>query len=264
MHFRLADKEGSPAPVEDVVTAVRVLEKRFGAAELAGIEVAPTGDGQITVRIPKALESKAETVWQLAEQGGSLEFRIVADPAKTKEARAVRDIGGADVPPPLGYAWAPSRNSGPDLLVCVPEESSLEKLRALDRKGVAHEAPEYADARKEYDETARAEVFGGVDIDRAEIHRQTTQTVIYFALRADRKREFTSFTERHVRDSIAIILDGKVQSAPVIKSALPGEGIIEGGGASGFTDAEARSLAVVLGAGSMPGRLSRVEAPEKK
>lgn len=47
---------------------------------------------------------------------------------------------------------------------------------------------------------------------------------------------------------MAIVLDGKCQMAPVIKSAIPGEGIIEGN----FTTQEAGDLRLLLNAGALP------------
>jgi preprotein translocase subunit SecD len=52
---------------------------------------------------------------------------------------------------------------------------------------------------------------------------------------------------------LAIILDGKVQSAPVIKGHIPGgKGVIEGN----FTADDAKDLALVLRSGALPAPLS--------
>ena len=121
-------------------------------------------------------------------------------------------------------------------------QAVLEKLRA--------DSKEYGDARAKFEEVARNEVFTGEELVKTEIHHQVAQTVVFFEFKAERKPYFGAFTERHVRENMAIILDGRVNSAPVIKSPLPGEGIIEGGGAAGFKEKEARELAVVLESGS--------------
>ncbi len=62
-------------------------------------------------------------------------------------------------------------------------------------------------------------------------------------------RQFGDITRANVGKRLAILLDGRVRSAPVIKEAITGgEAVIEGD----FTMEEARDLAVVLRAGALP------------
>ncbi|MDR0675421.1 MAG: hypothetical protein LBF97_00065, partial [Elusimicrobiota bacterium] len=61
--------------------------------------------------------------------------------------------------------------------------------------------------------------------------------------------KFSDITGRNINKQLAIVLDGIVQSAPVIRSRIPdGNAIIEGN----FTPEEAKNLAIVLKAGSLP------------
>jgi len=73
------------------------------------------------------------------------------------------------------------------------------------------------------------------------------------------REEFEKFTRGHVRHYLAIILDGQMISCPIIKSAIPGEGVIEGG----FDQTEglerARDLSILLNAGALPLELEYVE-----
>lgn len=131
--------------------------------------------------------------------------------------------------------------------------AEVERLRAESDALLAKlrtDSPEYRDAEAKYDEVVRNEVFTGDQLVKTEIHHQVAQIVVYFEFKPERKPYFGAFTERHVKESMAIILDGKVNSAPTIKSPLPGEGIIEGGGAAGFKEKDARDLAIVLESGS--------------
>ncbi len=76
--------------------------------------------------------------------------------------------------------------------------------------------------------------------------------IIHFTFNAAGGRQFGIITGDNINRDLAIILDGKVYSAPVIKSRIPGgSGIIEGQ----FTDEEARDLALVLKAGALPAPL---------
>jgi SecD/SecF fusion protein len=123
----------------------------------------------------------------------------------------------------------------------VEAEALLLKLRA--------DSPEYRSAQAKLDEVVRNEVFTGDQLVRTEIHHQVAQTVVFFEFKPERKPYFGAFTEKHVKEQMAIILDGRVNSAPNIESPLPGEGIIKGGG-SGFKEKEARDLTIVLESGS--------------
>ena len=70
-------------------------------------------------------------------------------------------------------------------------------------------------------------------------------------LKFDRKGAaiFARVTGENIDKRLAIVLDGKVYSAPVIRSRIPqGQAIIEGR----FTQAEAKDLAIVLRAGALP------------
>lgn len=72
------------------------------------------------------------------------------------------------------------------------------------------------------------------------------------SLRMNRQggRTFAQYTGEHVGDHLAIVLDGNVQSAPVIRDRIPAgtPASITGG----FSDEEARDLAIVLRAGKLP------------
>lgn len=67
---------------------------------------------------------------------------------------------------------------------------------------------------------------------------------------------FEKITGEHVNEHLAIILDNNVYSAPQIKQKIAGgNAMIEGN----FTDADARDLAIVLRAGSLPAPLKMIQ-----
>lgn len=69
-------------------------------------------------------------------------------------------------------------------------------------------------------------------------------------------RVFADLTEKNVGRRLAIILDGQVHSAPVIRERIPsGQAQITGG----FTPEEARDLAIVLRAGALPAPVQILE-----
>lgn len=81
-------------------------------------------------------------------------------------------------------------------------------------------------------------------------------TVVEFQLNNEGGRRFRTETGRHVGDYMAIVLDDRVMSAPIIQSAIGTRGQITLGGA---TLQEAQDLALVLRAGSLPVPLTVVE-----
>src|SRR5690606_4027131 len=84
-------------------------------------------------------------------------------------------------------------------------------------------------------------------------------TVVEFQLNNEGGRRFRTETGRHVGDYMAIVLDDRVMSAPVIQSAIGTRGQITLGGS---TLQEAQDLALVLRAGSLPVPLSVVDMRE--
>jgi protein-export membrane protein SecD len=81
---------------------------------------------------------------------------------------------------------------------------------------------------------------------------QFGQPVIAFELNDQGASLFASITEENVGRRLAIVLDGVVQSAPVIKSRIGGgRGIIEGS----FSNEDAKDLALVLRSGALPAPL---------
>ncbi len=85
---------------------------------------------------------------------------------------------------------------------------------------------------------------------------QFNQTVVTFQLDRRGGRVFEDVTSEHIGDHIAIVLDGEVHSAPVIRGRIGASGQIEMGNAS---MEEASDLALVLRAGALPAPLGIVE-----
>ncbi|MBM3471655.1 MAG: protein translocase subunit SecD [Armatimonadetes bacterium] len=82
-----------------------------------------------------------------------------------------------------------------------------------------------------------------------------SQFEVQFEIKESRKREFAEFTRNNVGRIMSIILDDETKMAPVIKSEIPGQGVI-----SGDMDAQdAGELRLLLNAGALPVPLEIVE-----
>jgi SecD/SecF fusion protein len=88
-------------------------------------------------------------------------------------------------------------------------------------------------------------------------NQQTFGNVIELQFTDEGAKKFADFTRRNVDEYLAIVLDGKILSAPTIKTAiLDGKAIIEGQ----FTTAEAQRLAEFINAGALPVPLTVVQS----
>jgi preprotein translocase subunit SecD len=109
---------------------------------------------------------------------------------------------------------------------------------------------------KEYYLVKRASVITGRDLRNARRSQdQYNQPAVHFSLTPDGARKFGDYTAGHVGERMAIVLDNKVHSAPVIRSRIDDSGIIEGN----FSVQGAEDLALVLRAGALPASITYLE-----
>jgi len=78
---------------------------------------------------------------------------------------------------------------------------------------------------------------------------------VSFELNGEGARIFSDYSGKHVGTRLAIVLDDKVQSAPVIRSRIGARGQITGQ----FTYQEAKDLSIVLRAGALPAPVRFIE-----
>ena len=84
---------------------------------------------------------------------------------------------------------------------------------------------------------------------------QFNEAVVGFAFDAQGGQYFGELTGNNINEPLAIVLDGRVISAPNINSRITDSGIIEGG-QDGFDMKELNYLVTTLAAGSLPAELS--------
>src|SRR5271168_4378095 len=113
------------------------------------------------------------------------------------------------------------------------------------------------------DPSQTLDVFSNVAVDGADLSNaqastdpQSGQWVVNFSLNSVGAREFGDVTTANVGKLFAIVLDGKVIEAPVIREPITGgSGQISGN----FTAQSATDLALLLRAGALPAPLNIVE-----
>jgi SecD/SecF fusion protein len=132
-----------------------------------------------------------------------------------------------------------------EILVQLPGFTDVERAR-----GILGATARLEWRLLEADGTPGAAAVSGRDIRSAFVTRDDLSLpAVGFSLTTDGARRFAELTSANIGRHVAIVLDDKVQSAPVIESAITrGEGIIRGG----FSIEEATDLALLLRAGALP------------
>lgn len=192
--------------------SIEIIRNRVDALGVAEPEISRQGDN-IIVQLPgvKNTRRALDVVGQTAE----LRFRPVLDPNVPPEQQ-----GG----PPTTRR----EDDQPEREVVLPGKRGDESRY---RMGPA-------------ELTGRA-VKGA----RAEFDTSTNEWKVTFTLNDQGSKGFDELAARNVNKQVAIVLDGVVQSAPVIQQAdFGGSGEITGD----FTEGEAKDLALVLRFGSLP------------
>ena len=91
---------------------------------------------------------------------------------------------------------------------------------------------------------------------RLAFNQETGEPVVNFKLDNEGARRFGDMTKRNIGRALAIVLDDRVVTAPVIRSAIQGgSGEISGS----FTSDSANDLALLLRAGALPAPLNVIE-----
>ncbi len=216
----LPDKEA--AHIKEMATqqgleTIRNRVDQFGVSEP---DIRRQGEKRILIQLPGIKDTKRAK--ELIGKTARLEFKLLDE---------VNDVAAAEkgtVPP------------GSELLYQVKEDSETRRV-----------------SKTPYLVLKRALLTGEYLTD-AKVEIDSHYNEPYVSISFDKKgaRLFERVTEENVKKRLAIVLDGKVYSAPVIQEKIPGgQARITGS----FTDAEARDLAIVLRAGALPAPVKILE-----
>ncbi len=170
------------------------------------------GDDRVLVQVPGG-EVDRQQLRDLLKVTGKLEFKIVEDQAASRELLEAKYPDGLP--------------EGTEIVFEVDPQTGNEVLAYLVQEEAAITGDYLDDARVGFDNRQRP--------------------IVNFQFTPEGGEIFGDLTEANVERLLAIILDGKVRSAPVIRTRISMRGQIEGR----FTGQEAADLAVVLRAGSL-------------
>jgi preprotein translocase subunit SecD len=103
---------------------------------------------------------------------------------------------------------------------------------------------------------SRSSAVTGRDLrDAQSTTDEFNKPAVRFMLTGEGGRRFASFTGSHVGDSLAVVLDNKVQEVATIQEQIHDEGRITGS----FTEQQSKDLAMVLRSGALPAGIKYLE-----
>jgi protein-export membrane protein SecD len=218
-----------------LIRAIEIIRNRIDQFGVSEPFIAKQGDKWIVVQLPGIKDPQRAI--DLIGKTALLEFRIVGDTGAMEKILAkardmniqVKDIYDANHTlkkefadlMPAGYEILPGKEEGYYLVTSTPQVTGAFLTDAKMKIGGEYNMP-----------------YVGIDFN------------------AEGGRIFAKVTELNVEKRLAIVLDGVVQSAPVIRSRIPdGHAIIEGN----FTAEEASGLSIILRAGALPAPVRIIE-----
>jgi protein-export membrane protein SecD len=226
-----ADKLQKGIDINDAIDrAIEIIRNRIDQFGVSEPLITKQGDRWIVVQLPGIKDP--ERAKDLIGKTALLEFRIVNDsPAMNEVIEKLRE-----------------KNAKPEDLDKYPEIAKLLPAGYQifpgkeDRYYLLKSTPELTGA---YLVNAKVQLGGEFGYPHVAIE-----------FNSDGARLFSQVTGANVEKNLAIVLDGVVQSAPVIRSRIPdGKAVIEGN----FTMDDAKLLATVLRAGALPAPVRVIE-----
>ena len=209
IRLKPGDRPLTKANLEQAVEVIRKRVDYFGGGEPV---ISPVGTDRILVQIPGLDPAKIIEARQQLSRVAKLEFRLVY-PDNGERLHAI-DAGTEVIPPEYRietYKIQPSE----------PNEKPTEERLLVKKK---------AD-------------LGGDRVTESSAYYGNEGWTVQLKFDSEGAKKFGQITEANVGHRFAIVLDGVIQSAPSIRTAIyGGDAIITGR----FTEPEARGLASVL------------------
>jgi protein-export membrane protein SecD len=228
--------------IDRAIEIIRNRVDRFGVAEPL---IARQGDRWIVVQLPGLKDP--ELAKDLLGKTALLEFRLVNDDASAtsalSQALIAKKISMSDFMDQLHSGKAPA-----DLRKLVPVGYELLPAKDGGRYLLVKSSPELTGSTL----TDAKVSFGGGGGNQM----VAAGPVVSIEFNNEGAKLFGLVTDANVNKQLAIVLDGVVQSAPVIKGAIPdGHAVIEGN----FSADDAKLLATILKAGALPAPVRIIE-----
>ncbi|MEA2164478.1 MAG: preprotein translocase subunit SecD [Thermoanaerobaculia bacterium] len=223
MQFKMKTASLTAIERDTVAHTVETIDNRVNALGVTEPYIAPESGYRIVIQLP-GVDDPAR-VKDIIKTTAQLQFRLVE--------------GNAGSDPTAAMAGVPDNMKTEVDVLPGTKEDALGRAAGL----------EYYAVRKTVPVT-------GTDLKNARVQKGPLgQPNVGFSLTPDGARKFGDLTGANVHRRLAIVLDNKVVSAPVINSQITDSGVIEGT----FTPQQAADLSLVLRSGSLPASLTTLE-----
>ena len=213
--YKLNPKEGQKLG-EKLDKTINILKQRIAPSNIKQYRIQPVGEERILIQVPRASLEEVEALKERLTTMGKLEFKLA-----------------------------------------VPRDSKKEEFQEMYKAAAQGEkVPGYTKLYREGDASNEfylvkegpAELTGQRLAQVYPRRDQYGQPIVGFELDSVGARKFAMVTENNRGRLLAIILDGVLKSAPVIRTRIEERGQIEGN----FTWEEVQRMVTVLQSGSLP------------
>lgn len=223
MQFKMKTTQLTALERDTIAHTVETIDNRVNALGVTEPYIATEGANRIVIQLP-GVDDPAR-VKDIIKTTAQLQFRLVEGDAGSDPTTAMTNV--------------PANMKTEVEVLPGTREDALGRAAGV----------EYYAVRKTVPVT-------GTDLKNARVSKgQLGQPNVGFSLTPDGARKFGDLTGQNVHRRLAIVLDNKVVSAPVINSQINESGVIEGT----FTAQQAADLALVLRSGSLPASLTTLE-----
>jgi len=260
VEVRITKDTDAPTALTKLRELSQPLGGLLGSSGQRGLEVADGGGGLIRLTVPPA--AITDRIRQSVEQSIQIIERRVnelgtVEPSIQRQGidRILVQVPGLQDPTRLKDILGKTAKMEFRMVdTTVPPDQAQRGSVPPDSELLPSADPQYP---QPYVIKKQVLVSGGELIDaQPGFDQRTNQPIVSFKFNSSGSRKFATATTEHVKEPFAIVLDGKVISAPVIQEPITGgSGQISGN----FTVQAANDLAILLRAGALPAPLTIIE-----
>ncbi|MDP6107381.1 MAG: protein translocase subunit SecD, partial [Candidatus Brocadiia bacterium] len=222
------DESEDKQRLEDISKdTIRTLRQRIDPKHIKEFSIQKMGGNRILIQVPKASRAEVERLKARLVRMGLLEFRLAMPPPVAGGQQTYAEQ--------YKQAWAGKPVQDYDRMMLPVakgggEDDEVQSRLLLVRAG-------------------EAAITGRLLAEVSRVPDKLGRLSVGFKFNREGRKTFATITDRNKGWLLAIILDGKLQSAPVIRERIAGSGIIEREG--GFSKEEVDDLVTILHAGSL-------------
>ncbi len=241
----------------DLANAVDVVRRRLNNSGLAEIPVTREGDDKILVQLPGMDQSQAQDALEVIQKQGALEFRMVVSENDENWGRLVtriRQMGLTEEKYNIHehtLESVPADQVGEDGRCTTDRAMLFDWLKEPDEVGA-----DGGITRNAFQLVSKKVEMRGDSIASARAEPDPARAAWRIALSFDTagSSEFEHVTAANIGKRMGIVLDGRLQSAPVIQSRISGGNAEITGN---FDQRSAQQLDVVLKSGSLKVKIEK-------